>query len=429
MSSDNKDKEEARKKRLWIEKLSSHSTLSRSYTDSKTIKTEEDKALIRLALHRSPFFTCMDEEQIERFIKVAELRTYAPGEMVILEGKIDDTDSEAMDSRVVSEETLTTPSDQESQDYELVDLEQHSNPLEEAAATLKQDTDEEAFVAGPADVEEADDTFSDENNQTESVSDQPGKEVMRIVAEVAAAEQVDLDMEQVAQSARDKRESMSGQISYVYAIQSGYADVWHENFNTASMGPGHIFGEGGFLFHRQHSASVVASPSTGLTCWVVPIDLFMSYVLPSMHMMNMFVKYASRENELGEPYMTMVSAKKPIILAIHVSPRLNACVYGHQDDFVRCVNDEDGNNDGNARYRVASTYSILRKTEGLQKINLADFCLFHILMARPDPEVDIAFLLMDQSRSGTVSLNDFKVRKQMILISRNIYCTHDCLMV
>ena len=323
MSSE-QDKDEAHKKRVWIEKLSSHSTLSRSYTN-KTVKTEEDKALIRLALHRSPFFTCMDEEQIERFIKVAELRTYAPGEMVILEGKIDDDTEEALEARDTSEEKVTTASehDQESQDYELVDLEQH-NPLEDAASTLKQDTSlvEEAFVGGPADVEEADDTFSDENG-TESVSNEPGKEVMRIVAEVAAAEQVDLDMEQIAQSARDKRESMSGQISYVYTIQSGCADVWHENFNTASMGPGHIFGEGGFLFHRQHSASVVASPSTGLTCWVVPIHLFMSYVLPSMHMMNMFVKYASRENESGEPYMTMVSVKtQTIVLVTQVCHRI-----------------------------------------------------------------------------------------------------------
>lgn len=80
---------------------------------------------------------------------------------------------------------------------------------------------------------------------------------------------------------------------------------------------------------------------------------------------------------------------------------------------MQCVNDEDGNSsrEPNAGYRVASTYSILRKTEGLQKINLADFCLFHILMARPDPEVDIAFLLMDQSRTGTINLDDFKVRK------------------
>jgi CRP-like cAMP-binding protein len=296
MSSE-KDKKEVRKR--WIEKLSSHSTLSRSYT-TNTSKTEEEKALIRLALHRSPFFTCMDEEQIERFIKVAELRTYAPGEMVILEGKID------------NEEGTMEGSEEETNDYVMVDLEQH-NPLEDAASTLKQDSSAETLVVGPqnvenvgpADVEEVDDTFLDENGGTE-----PVREAVRIVAEVAATKQILLDMEQVSKNAKTKRESMSGQVSCVYAIQSGNADVWHENFNTASLGPGHIFGEGGFLFHRQHSASVVASPYTDLSCWVVPIHVFMSYVLPSMHMMNKFVKYASRETESGEPYMTMVSCEK-----------------------------------------------------------------------------------------------------------------------
>lgn len=42
--------------------------------------------------------------------------------------------------------------------------------------------------------------------------------------------------------------------------------------------------------------------------------------------------------------------------------------------------------------RIANTYNILRKQEGVQKINMADFCLFHLLMARPDPEVDSEFL-------------------------------------
>jgi uncharacterized RmlC-like cupin family protein len=255
----------------------------------------------------------MDEEQIERFIKVAELRTYAPGEMVILEGKIDSDEPprDGVSEGETSKDAVTiesTDSDEESKDYVMVDLEQH-NPLEDAAATLKRDSSaagtsvgpETVDNVGPADVEEVDALFLDENG-TESA-----QEAVRIVAEVAAAERIPLDMEQVSQNAKTKRESMSGQVSNVYAIQSGNADVWHENFNAASLGPGHIFGEGGFLFHRQHSASVVASPTSELSCWVVPIHLFMSYVLPSMHMMNKFVKYASRETESGEPYMTMVS--------------------------------------------------------------------------------------------------------------------------
>jgi CRP-like cAMP-binding protein len=81
--------------------------------------------------------------------------------------------------------------------------------------------------------------------------------------------------------------------SYVYCIRSGAADVWHDGVNTASFGAGTIFGVGGFLFHRQHSATVVASPDQELECWAVPAEVFRNEVFPSENMVGMFSKYAS----------------------------------------------------------------------------------------------------------------------------------------
>ena len=66
---------------------------ARKSRTQRLLKTEEDKALIRLALHRSSFFTCLDEEQIERFIQVAELRDFQEGSMIIREGEHYDDDS------------------------------------------------------------------------------------------------------------------------------------------------------------------------------------------------------------------------------------------------------------------------------------------------------------------------------------------------
>ena len=377
---------EAARKRKWAQTLtSSEAALNRKFTEKKS---DEDKALIRLALHRSPFFTCMDEEQIERFVQVATLRKYDPGEMVILEGKIDDDQEPTIEVKeeVTEEHPVNETIEEATGEYVNIDLEEQ-NPLEEAASALRSEEESTTDAtttatvnleeAGPAEVEEIDETFADEPEPVH-------KKALKIVAAVADAERVPLDIEQVSQSAKDKRESLSGMPSCVYTVRSGHADVWHENFNTSSLGPGHIFGEGGFLFHRMHSASVVAAPSSELECWVVPIHLFLTYVLPSPQMVNMFVKYASRETDAGVPYMTM-------------------------DDFVHCVGDiENTADDPTAASRVANTYNILRKTEGLQKIDLSDFCLFYLLMARPDPEVDIAFLFMDQSRTGTITLDDFK---------------------
>ena len=74
--------------------LSSKSSSSSTALPKFTKKSEEDAQLIRLALHRSSLFTCLDEEQIQRFIDTAELRTYDPGEIVVLQGSVDDEDSE-----------------------------------------------------------------------------------------------------------------------------------------------------------------------------------------------------------------------------------------------------------------------------------------------------------------------------------------------
>jgi solute carrier family 25 aspartate/glutamate transporter 12/13 len=39
---------------------------------------------------------------------------------------------------------------------------------------------------------------------------------------------------------------------------------------------------------------------------------------------------------------------------------------------------------------------------------LADFAFFFLLMSRPDPEVDVAFLLIDQRRTGQIQLDDLR---------------------
>ena len=70
---------------------------------------------------------------------------------------------------------------------------------------------------------------------------------------------------------------------------------------------------------------------------------------------------------------------------------------------------EDSESDTASMMKIANAYNILRKAAGIYRIYLTDFCLFHVLMARPDPEVDIAFLLMDRKRRGFIDLDDFKV--------------------
>ena len=301
-------------------------------------KSKEDIELIHLALHTNPFFTCLDEEQIDRFIKAAEFKVYEPNQTVILEGYIDD-DDDALDP---DDKEENRPKQLLWDEKAVVEayLEEESVPIHNQITTTTRDDDPPVVSDPSPDSERA---------------KQDAPQILR-----------------------------SGMPSSVYCIRSGAADIWHNNINTASFGAGTIFGVGGFLFHRQHSATVVASPNQELECWVVPADIFRNEVLPSENMVKMFSKYASPK-ETEERYMTM-------------------------DEFICSCSDREemDRRDPRTKVRMANTFDILRKTEGVQKIDLANFCLFHLLMARPDPEVDIAFLLMDENRTGTISLGNLK---------------------
>lgn len=214
-------------------------------------KSEEEKELIRLALHRNPYFTCMDEEQVERFVQVAQVQTYRPGEAVILEG--------CRDERV----------------YE-----------------YQPETADDAL--GPADV---DDLLLDEDEPDCMTRDGDGDNSDRHATLSDANDTALYTLNHVPPPS-------SGSKSLLYIIKDGNADVlYHRNFNPASIGPGTLFGEGGFLFDRQHSASVVAAGP--LECWVVGLDAFLKSVLRSENLRKIFAKHAHRKDSEGNLYMTM----------------------------------------------------------------------------------------------------------------------------
>lgn len=356
-------------------------------------KTKEDEELIRLALHQSPFFTCLDEEQVTRFVKAAQLKTYHPGEVVILEGYIDDDtkdgDGDKLDTKGLLKRLLSFEKAEQ-------DIPLSSSDQEDAAHTDLVEEDAEQSGTSTTDADNEDDNFHDESEekyasldtsqsvrQQERARHEDDRNIDPTASENYGGMQVDEQSPDQKGKTDEPSIRMSGITSYVYTVRSGSADVWHGNVNMASLGRGTVFGEGGFLFHRQHSATVMASESgEELECWVVPAKIFRNYVLPSENMVRMFAKYATHTNDAGEPFMAM-------------------------DEFVKSCLDHEGNNqDARARLRMANTYKLLRKPDGIQKINLANFCLFHLLMSRPDPEVDIAFLLLDKDRTGTITLGN-----------------------
>jgi solute carrier family 25 aspartate/glutamate transporter 12/13 len=423
-------------------------------------KTTQDKNLIRLALHKSPFFTCLDEEQVERLVAVAKLQKYQSGDVVIRQGYVDqdddDDDDDDMDNTHGKEQGISQPSSSPpievatpkgaADDDAAVDEvaafladEQTETELVTAqeAAVLTNDSTEGSDESSSSSIA-ADETFespalnaTDENDFID-INDEPKDDTPPSIppTDAAAAAVVTQPSSSSSSSSNTpptKKVSMatryntttyvappppkSGTRRSVYIVNRGNADVWYQSegdFNPASLGPGTLFGEGGFLFGRQHSASVkagtggtgTAAAGTGepLECWVVDIGTFRNHVLPSDNMSLLFHKYATKSDATGAVYMTM-------------------------EDFVEACERQESDNmptlqDPLVGLRIANTYKILRQRHTQEgdndneenaappRVYLADFCFFHLLMARPDPEVDIAFLLMDQKETGQIDLDD-----------------------
>jgi Ca2+-binding EF-hand superfamily protein len=190
--------------------------------------------------------------------------------------------------------------------------------------------------------------------------------------------------------------------------------------NPSSLGRGNVFGEGAVLFNRAHGATVIASGGAEeeasnnntdddniLECWVVPAEVFRNYVLHSENMIDMFQKHAHRADESGEPYITMDEFVKSCRQQAHEVEAITEGVDA-ATGLDEAHNQRERESEDNIR--IANTYSILRKAAeaGNQQIRFVDYCIFHLIMARPDPEVDIAFQLIDRDRKGYISLDDFK---------------------
>ena len=449
-------------------------------------KSQQDQELIRLALHKSPFFASLDEEQVSRFVAVAERKVYRKGEIVILEGCVDDDDDDDDDDYDDDEEeefegeekkdaspprqgsgknsinldNLAEPDDADEM-MEEVEEKQHRSFIETNKVAMEKETtdrpesrasdrvlegakddstsDGRIHVADDAESDGAvndvdiDDTSdktervpSDLQNESESLesSDDDEKEQANTQAKDGEDDKEltpqppsnEKPLWTLSQSRGQSQEDSqpppprSGIKRSIYIVRSGQADVWYQpHFRPASLGQGAMFGEGGFVFGRQHSASVIAKEP--LECWVVDFGTFQKHVLPSEHMQQLFSEHATQRDADGTPYMTLMDF-------MHARRAQELAPIFFQEDPV-------------AGLRIAHTYNLFQQPKSRRRrrrrrrkqqqqqeqeqeqslsaephIYLADFCFFHLLMARPDPEVDIAFLLMDRRRTGQVHLED-----------------------
>ena len=155
----------------------------------------------------------------------------------------------------------------------------------------------------------------------------------------------------VCSNVNEDNDNIEGSLA-IYVIKSGGADAIFDGNKIARFGHGSTFGEGAVLFNRAHSATVVSNDNKDgdeLLCWVVPADVFRSYVLQSANMVTMFNKYCVDESE------------KCMDMTNFVKSCTSETIYEQM------------------QLKISNTHNILRKPDyaGIQKISLSDFCLFH----------------------------------------------------
>ncbi len=239
----------------------------------------------------------------------------------------------------------------------------------------------------------------------------------------------------------------------IYIIRNGCAQIryqkktpsdqrkWPSTGSTDSdylvntIGPGTIFGEGGFLFGRRHSASVIASTpaavrgssasnnnNESLECWVMDIQTFREFVLPSTNTRQIFHKYAQRHHDMSdatehtEPlYVTINDLLDAINEYQQLHPIRNDCTNHRNFHLISTLYDSL------IRFRLIASSATRNDSNqpsyqesGDAKIYLNDFCFFFALLARSDPEVDVIFLLMDEHQTGCIGIRDLQTILQPI---------------
>lgn len=320
-----------------------------SETKGNERKTKAEEDIIQLALRNSPFFSCLDDEQVASFTALAARRHFSSGDVVIHEGYVGDERPEPNEERMESELENRYAND----DIEMPDQSCESTTLPEEEKSTENDQP----------------LVQNENEQPLMQSAQYDEQTKSVRVNGANEDLNGKDLE----SSRS-----------VYIVQSGTAGVWYQpSFNAAKLGPGRMFGEGGFLVGRQHSASVIADED--LDCWVLDLTTFRKSVLPSRRLQSLFNKYSNESDETGR--------------------------YISSDDFIRAVTGLLLENPSNHldsvlfNLRLANAYKALHG-DRTDRVYLEDFCFLYLLISRPDSEVDMAFWLIDERHTGQIFLSD-----------------------
>ncbi len=170
-----------------------------------------------------------------------------------------------------------------------------------------------------------------------------------------------------------------------------------------SLTRGHNFGIGAFFFNRARSATVRAK--TPVKCWALERNKFFTKVLDRNSVRQLYDSYASQSYEDNN-----INSSAPSL----GSPNPGKGKYMTRKDLVKACTGGLHDYSGTSYAQVQALFSLVTggETAGQDIVLYEDFLLFDLLMSRPDPYFDIAFLLADKHRRGYLDKTDVELLLQ-----------------
>ena len=208
-------------------------------------------------------------------------------------------------------------------------------------------------------------------------------------------------------------EKSSGEFSFGGTSSYQVPDKESRMFNLTK---GDNFGIGAFLFDRARSATVKTKTKT--KCWVLSQQKFLDVVIDSPAIRDMYSKHASKIVKNGDVEEKMMTTSDLVSACSSGShdptayaqiQALFQILIGNPSDLSDSASESgSGSTKLSSETNISDTNNNAAPAQESTLVSFKDFVIFNLMMSRPDPYFDIAFLLADKDKKGYLTIEDIK---------------------
>ncbi len=177
-----------------------------------------------------------------------------------------------------------------------------------------------------------------------------------------------------------------GTRDFFYVLDQGVVDIAVGNTVVSTYQKGRSFGEQAMMFGTRRSGS--ARAKTQVSLWGISADDFEKVLASSSKQRELFQLHASAKEK------TKSGEEVPVMT---------------YDDFVRSLGVENSSgrvHAGISKGRLQQLFELADRN-GNGKLGFDEYSRFMLLISRPEPEYDVAFMIFDRNKDGLVDKDEF----------------------